>query len=192
MEVNDTDMKKKIETTTFIGFLFAVLSGTLLHFAFQASGGDLLVAALAPVNESIWEHLKLLLTPTIVYGVLEYFVFGKDCPSFFAGKIVSIIMGMLFIVCGYYTYTGILGQHYLGVDIGLFIAASALTYRLTYLFCISNRHLTKESQSIAALLMLTVILLAFIYFTYHPPMLEIFRDPVTEDFGILSALRYPC
>ncbi len=184
------DRKIRIEITTWLGFLFTVLAGTLLHFAFQASGGNTLVGALTPVNESVWEHLKLLLFPTILFAVVEYFVFGKDCPAFFTGKIFALFLGMLLIVCGYYTYTGIVGQRFIAVDIGLFVASAALTAYLSYRFCQKNGILANDTQSIIALLLLTVVILSFIYFTFHPPMLELFRDPVTEDFGIIGTLTY--
>ena len=95
--------KRRIELTTWITFALTVLTGTLLHFAFEASGGNTLVGAFTPVNESIWEHLKLLLFPTVLFAVMEYFLYGKDCPSFFAGKIYALLLGLLLIVCGYYT-----------------------------------------------------------------------------------------
>jgi len=181
--------KNRMELTAWIGFLFTSLAGTLLHSAFAASGGNTLVGAFTPVNESIWEHLKLLLFPTILYAILEYFIYGKNCPSFFAGKIYAVFLGMLLIVCGYYTYTGIIGQRFVAVDIGLFFVAAALTAFFSYRFCQSSS-LAGDSKSIAALLLLTVTILCFIYFTFHPPMLELFRDPVTDDFGITGALRY--
>jgi hypothetical protein len=182
--------KNRMEITTWITFALTVLTGTLLHFAFEASGGNTLVGAFTPVNESIWEHLKLLLFPAIFFAIIEYSVYGKDCPAFFAGKIYAILLGMAQIVCGYYTYTGIVGQRYLAVDIGLFIVAAALTAYLSFRFCQSQGILAGDSKSIIALLILTVLILCFIYFTFHPPMLELFRDPVTEDFGIKGAWKY--
>lgn len=183
-------MYKRMERVGMIGFLFTVLTGTLLHFAFQASGGNTLVGAFTPVNESVWEHLKLLFVPTILWGIPEYFIYGQNCPSFFGSKIYTLLIGMLGIVTGFYTYTGILGQGYLAADIGLFVLAAALTAYLNYRFCRSNRFWIGDSHSIRALLVLTIVILLFIYFTFHPPMLELFRDPITEDFGIIETFIF--
>ena len=180
--------KTRKSITAWIGFLLITLSGILLHFAFEASGGHTLVGAFTPVNESVWEHLKLLLYPTILYAIVEYFCHGQFAPSFFAGKIYSLFLGMLLIVGGYYTYTGILGQRYTVIDIGLFIAASALTVYLSNYVLGESNTLAGDTQSIIALLLLTVTILFFIYFTFHPPMLELFRDPITEDFGIKPSI----
>ncbi len=185
-------MKTKIkkEILSVIGFLFVILAGTLLHFAFDASGGSTLVGAFTPVNESIWEHLKLLLFPVLAFAVIEYFVWGKDTPSFIPAKIYGALLGLLFIVAGYYTYSGILGKRFLAADIALLFVASALSSLLSLIFSERIPALKDEKQAILALLLLTVIILSFIYFTFHPPMLELFRDPVTEDFGISAVIPY--
>ena len=184
------EQKNIRELYAWICLAFTVLAGTLLHFAFEASGGNTLVGAFVPVNESIWEHLKLLLLPTVLFAIIEYFAFGKNLPSFFSGKIYALFLGMLFIVCGYYTYSGILGRRHIIVDIALFVIASALTAYLSYRFSSTKGILAGDRQSIRALMLLTVVILLFMYFTFHPPMLELFRDPISEDFGITDAIHY--
>ncbi len=42
------------------GIVFTLIIGTLLHFVFEWSGRNFLVAFIAPTNESVFEHLKLL------------------------------------------------------------------------------------------------------------------------------------
>ena len=36
-----------------------------------------LTAIFFPVNESIWEHMKLIFTSTIVYGIIDYIILNK-------------------------------------------------------------------------------------------------------------------
>ena len=185
-------MKNKIkkELLSVGGFLFVMVAGTLLHFAFAASGGSTLVGAFAPVNESIWEHLKLLLFPALLFAIPEYVIWGKGEPSFLPSKIYAILIGLLFIVVGYYTYTGVIGTHYPAVDIALLFVASALTSLLTLIFSEKIPAFRKENAAITALVVMTIVILAFIYFTFHPPMLELFRDPITEDFGISAFIFF--
>ena len=123
-----------VARTSFVGFLFAVIAGSLLHFAFAASGGNTLVGAFTPVNESVWEHLKLLLFSAVAFSVVEFFVYGRNRPAFFAAKSLSVVIGLAAIVMLFYTYTGIAGRNYLAADIGIFIASVALTYYLTCVF----------------------------------------------------------
>ncbi len=174
--------KRKAEQTLFFSFIISVILGTLLHFAFDYSGGNTILGAFTPVNESIWEHLKLILIPSIIVGFIEYFAFGKEYPGYFAAKSFATLLGMLFVLSGYYTYRGIVGTNYFVADILLFIGGVALTSLLTYIF------LTKlnfgERESIIGILLITFLLIIFMYFTFNPPMLELFRDPLSEDFGI--------
>lgn len=185
-----TDNKMRAARKSWIGFIVLVITGALLHFAFEFSGGNTLVGAFTPVNESVWEHLKLILFPGIAIGIAEYFIYGKYNFSFPAIKVIAILAGMLTIVLGYYTYSGILGRDIPAVNIGLFVLACAVTTYLTYRLSIAPMVRFSETFSIYAVVFLTAVIILFIYFTFHPPMLEIFRDPVTEDFGITALLPY--
>ena len=45
--------------------LAVVLLGTLWHFAYAISGDAYFVGLIAPVNESVWEHLKIVYLPIL-------------------------------------------------------------------------------------------------------------------------------
>lgn len=182
--------RKTASKTAIISFVLLSVAGTILHFAFQFFNGNTLVGAFTPVNESVWEHLKLILVPSIPIGVLEYFVYGKDYEHFLAAKSIGILSGMLFTVLAFYTYSGIIGENYGIVNIAIFFLAAALTSYLTYRLTIFNTLALDERASIIGISIIAVILILFIFFTFDPPQIELFRDPVSEDFGIKDALRY--
>lgn len=185
-EVITTELKKRAAILSLLDFFFLILVGSFLHFAFPLSGGNEVIAAFVPVNESIWEHLKLILFPAFFFAVIEYFVYGKDREGFIAVKGIAILIGMATILFGYYTYSGILGTHYLAADIALFFIASAFTSYLTYRLSISNCVTLSNELGLSLLLILSGLMILFFHFTFHPPMLELFRDPITEDFGITA------
>lgn len=83
----------------------------------------------------------------------------------------------------FYTYTGIVGRNYLAADIGVFIVSAALTYYLSCAF-VKCPALYSERANIIGISLVAVIIILFIYFTFTPPMCGLFRDPVTDDFGI--------
>ncbi len=64
-------MNKKIFRYTLSGILFTSILGTLSHFLYGWSGSRVLVGLFAPVNESVWEHMKLLFFPMLLYFVFE-------------------------------------------------------------------------------------------------------------------------
>jgi hypothetical protein len=85
-----------------------MVSGVLLHFCYDWSGGSRVVASVAPANESVWEHLKLVVVPVIVLGVVES-RWVEDRRRLWCAKLVEIAAAAGFIVGFFYTYTGALG-----------------------------------------------------------------------------------
>lgn len=178
------DNKRKCVTGSFWGFLGIVVLGTLFHFAYIYSGYSSIVGAFTPVNESVWEHLKLLIFPAIIISVIEYFVYGKNTNGFITSKILSMIIGAVFVIAAFYTYTGALGNHSFIADIIIFITSAAITSALSCYFI--NNKLIKfdDTKTIISVVILTAVIILFVYFTFDPPNIELFRDPISEDFGI--------
>lgn len=161
---------------------FVLVAGTLLHFVYEWFGGSFW-AAIGAVNESTWEHLKLLFFPAVLWWIIEYFARGKGEGGFFAIRAVAVLAGMLLIVAGFYTYSGVLGNNYPVVDISLFVLAVLLTFYLV------NRYQDAEgtvfaSADVAGAVLLLLFTAAFIFFTFSPPHIGIFLDPVTGGYGI--------
>ena len=53
--------------------IFSLISGVLLHFAYEWSDNNTFVGLFSAVNESTWEHLKLVFFPSLIYFLFEYF-----------------------------------------------------------------------------------------------------------------------
>ena len=129
-------MKKVIVYWEIAGFLFVSALGTLLHFVFECTGGHIAAALFSAVNESVWEHMKLLFYPMFLFAIIERMAWGKAYENFWYIKLMGILRGMILIPVIYYTYTGILGTSYDWFNIAIFfIAAGAATVLLCCLFC---------------------------------------------------------
>lgn len=179
----------KCKTFSFISFLFLVVIGTLWHYAYRLTGNNSVIAAITPVNESVWEHLKILLFPALILSAAEFFIYGRNTDKFLAAKGIAILVGMCFIVTAFYTYSGICGGHFLLGDIAIFVISAAISSFLTcYLIC-NDTFKPSETLSAVVLTIITVFVILFIYFTYTPPHNELFRDPISEDFGITTEYK---
>lgn len=177
--------KKKIRNYQIISAIFICILGTLLHFTYELSGGNGFVGAFSAVNESVWEHLKLLFFPMLLSTIIGYFSFIKSKSNFICAKALGIIVSMLFIIIFFYTYTGIIGKSIVFVDIASFFVAVILGEYLTYKLITNNF----KCNNIVAIIVLVIILICFIVFTYSPPNLEIFKDPVTNQYGIIRNIK---
>lgn len=174
---------KKLFCWELAGGIFVLIFGSLLHFVYGWTGDNPVVGALAPVNESTWEHLKLLIVPMILFTIVEYFAVGRKFSGFLPAKAMALALGMLAIVTIFYTYAGIVGRNFLWADILTFAVAVVLSYRYSWRAVVRKPEASRKRQ-IAALCVLGGILLVTVLFTYVTPEIGLFQDPVTGLYGI--------
>lgn len=157
-------------THILIRYLFVVLFGVFLHFVYKLSGNNPIVGLLAPVNESIWEHLKLLFFPMLVLTFWDAFTNNKNHFDFLPSRAVGILSGMIFIVFFYYTVTGTIGRDIAWINIVIFLLSVAYAFWL-------ERRIYARSRNLSvtwAIIFLIIFIILFIVFTIAPPALGIF------------------
>ncbi len=169
-------MTRKMKYSEYGGFLFTVAAGTLFHFLYEWCNENDLIALFTPVNESTWEHLKLLFFPVLFYSIPQYFLTGKEYRNFITAKLTGAVVGMITITAFFYTYTGIIGQNYLFMDIVTFILGAAACYLLSgYLIA---KQPDFRFPCVINLLILALILFLFFFYTFAPPQIPLFISPV--------------
>jgi hypothetical protein len=164
-----------------LGILFVFFLGSLLHFVYDWSGQNTIVGLFSPVNESTWEHLKLLFFPFLLITMTEYFIYGRDTSNFLLIRALSSIIGMATIVMLFYTYVGIIGQHYLVIDIAIFLLGIIVAFWFSYRSLNSN---TFKWSNLIGLMLFIILTLCFIVFTFRPPHVQLFVDPITGNYGV--------
>ncbi|MBR5155491.1 MAG: hypothetical protein IKW62_03275, partial [Clostridia bacterium] len=88
-------MKKSLYTWQIIGFIFTCIAGVILHFLFDWTKNSVIVAPFSAVNESIWEHMKLLFFPLLAFAFVENQYIGKKYKSFWCVKLIGIVSGTI-------------------------------------------------------------------------------------------------
>lgn len=153
--------------------LFAMLAvlGPLLHNAVDVLPGLPVLKLFAPVNESIWEHLKLLFFPALLVGILRRLVAGKLQHGILTTYAEGLLLSMLLMVTAFYTYSGVIGANSLSADIALFYLCS-----LFLTLYIRRRSGRQKKSSLSGLFILLLLAGCFFYFTLYPPDLAIFTD----------------
>ena len=178
-------MTKKQSLIFFsVGALFTLILGTIGHFFYEWSGENPLTGIFFPVNESVWEHMKLAVLPTISWW-LFYFVFcGKkyalDINVWLTSATLSLVVCLLLIPMLFYFYIQAFGTEIVWVDILIFAVSVAVGQLL-------GLHYFRYGEGVSfifctAVLSLTVIL--FAVFTFFPPKLPLFEDPTNGTYGI--------
>lgn len=176
-------VRKSLRRWEFIGFLIVCAVGTLLHYCFGWSGRNTLVAAFAGVNESTWEHMKLLYLPYFVYTMVEFTVFGEPFRNFFAVKAAAGLTGLLLIPLLHYTIAGMFGAPPAWANVAIFYISTAVMYLVSYRL-LTSFALRGGALQLAGFALLWTLMFLFILFTYRTPQLPLFRDPSTFQYGI--------
>lgn len=162
------------QTRNFLRYLFVVLLGVFLHFAYDLSGNNPIVGLFANVNESVWEHLKLVFFPMLVLTLWDMFTTQRNNLCFLPARTLGTLAGMAFIVVAYYTVTGILGFQTAWINILIYLLG------VLAVFYVENKPQHRcniISVKIAIVLWIFFIVL-FIVFTIAPPALGIFIPPI--------------
>ena len=174
-------MKRSIGLWQLWGFAVTSLLGTVLHFLYDWLGGAVWIAPLSGVNESTWEHMKLLFWPMFLYAIAQSFFF-KERNDFWCVKLRGTLLGLALIPILFYTYNGVIGHSPDWINIAIFFIAAAIAYLYeTKLF--KDEALTCKRPKLAIGILCAIALL-FVVFTFATPELAIFKDPLTGSYGI--------
>jgi len=169
-------MKQNIGLSQLMGFAVTSLGGTLLHFLYDWLGKAAWIAPFSSVNESTWEHMKLLFWPMLLYAIVQSFFF-RDRSDFWCVKARGIFLGLALIPVLFYTYNGVIGPSPDWLNITIFFVAAAIAYIYeTRQF--KNGPASCKHPGLAVLLLCTVAVL-FVVFTFKAPEFAIFKDPLT-------------
>jgi len=177
-------MNSKFLKFEILGMVFISLFGSFLHFTFNLLNRFWLVGVFSAVNESTWEHLKLAVIPAILWAVLESRAFKLRANNFLFAKAVGTYLMAILIVVFFYSYKAILGYNLLVFDISVFVTSVILGQIASYKIMARQEFSRKFNK--ASFLALTIILLAFIVFTFYPPHFFIFQDPISGLYGIIK------
>ena len=174
-------MKKSLRIWQLFGFALTSLGGTLLHFLYEWTGGSVLVAPFSGVNESTWEHMKLLFFPMLIFAVVEG-LFFREWQGFWWMKLYGILFGLMLIPVLFYTYNGVIGKSPDWINISIFFISAALAY-IFEVWLAERGRLPQASKRIPQSI-LAAIALFFVVFTFVTPKINIFKDPITGGYGI--------
>lgn len=170
----------------YIGIIFICIIGTLLHFTYELSHHNRFVALFSAVNESTWEHIKICMTPTIIWSLYDGYIYGMN-SNYLIAKSLCLLTIILLIPILFYSYTFFTKKSILFIDVicfyitvicsnlvfNYFINMESLPFIYTYLSCI----------------LLFIEIGAYTFLTFNPLKNFIFKDPITKKYGLEG---HPC
>ena len=174
-------MKKTISLWQFAGFAFTSFAGTMLHFLYDWTDESIFAAPFSAINESTWEHMKLLFFPMLLFAVIESRFLRKNVPNFWCVKWIGIAAGLILIPVLFYTYNGVFGPSPDFVNISIFfISAAFASWLETKLF---QKDFPVCRSTVIPIISLLFLAVLFILFTFITPEIPLFQDPITMLYG---------
>ena len=171
-------MLKKIKTFSVFGmFLLCFLT----HFLYNWFPNSLF-SIFFPVNESIWEHMKMIASSILLFSILEYFLYKKFRVShnnFVLSLFLEISLAIIIFLIIYLPIYHFIGSSFILNIIVLFI--SIYFVNIISFYILSLRPLHKEVLSLVGIILIYIL---FGIFTYYPPFNDLFFDKMDNKYGI--------
>ena len=176
-------MKQRSILWQAAGFALVTFVGTILHFLYDWTGGSVLVSPFSGVNESTWEHMKLLFWPLFFFALVQR-LFFKDQENYWCVKLAEILLGLVLIPVLFYTYNGVFGKSPDWINIAIFYISALLVFLFEWwVFKKDWLPCNHPRLAFAAICLIGVL---FVVFTFAPPQIPLFQDPLSGTYGIGS------
>lgn len=163
-----------------ISIIIISMVGTLSHFLYDLTNHNKIVGLFLAVNESTWEHIKIALTPTLLWGLVDGFIYG-DNPNYFLAKFVSLFIIIILMPALYYGHKAIIKNEIFILDIISFYIVIITSQFLFYILLrLDNVPYIITYLSCA----LTFPLFGgYMIHTLMPAKSFLFKDPLTHKYG---------
>lgn len=172
-------MLKRTRIYAIIGiFIISFIS----HFVFELYP-NILISIFFPVNESIWEHMKILFTSILIYSLIDKIILDKNevkYNNFYLQTFITAIISIPLYLTIYLPIYHIFSENLI-ISIIILLIVYIIVEIISY-YILKQKQYNIPNYIITILIILTYII--FTYLTYNPPHNYIFYDTQTESYGI--------
>ena len=163
--------------------IFTILVVSMvLHFTFEYSGKNLLVAIFSATNESIWEHIKIVVMSTYLVTFIKLSIVEKREYNLWTAMFIRIISLIMLLIILLYLYNMIFLVENLLI-VMIIILSSLIISKIIEEIIICKFKTTAKLDEFFKYVNIGIILL-FILFTFYTPKLDIFKDKINNIYGL--------
>lgn len=168
-----------------IAIIPLAIIGSLLHFVYDWSRHNRVVAVFAAVNESYWEHIKIAFWPVLLWFAVQFAIGGWRLPGFVPAAAIALYVIPVSMITIVFAYKQLTKRNILWVDIAAFFVTVALSL---VVFALIATELVASGATIAlGVLFLVVLCGAFVRYTLRPPSEpDVFVDPTNARYGVTA------
>lgn len=163
-----------------VSIVIISILGTLSHFLYDLTNHNKVIGLFAAVNESTWEHIKIALTPTLLWGLIDGFIYGEEINYFFA-KLLSLLSIIILMPLLFYGHKYVAKKDYFFFDIVSFYIVIIVS-QFAFYFVINMEPVTFITNYISCVL-LFILFGCYMVLTLLPLEIFLFKDPITNKYG---------
>ena len=163
-----------------LSFLILSLLGSLTHFTHGWFKKGILLHMFSALNESTWEHMKMLVAPTILVGILQYIFLRDRYINIFNSILILMLVELITMPLLYETLKRLFKTVPFPITILIFFLSIIFGLLAEYLILSNGIVILTE---IVSFILVVVIVGIFGIFSYYPPKISLLKDPITGRYG---------
>lgn len=165
-----------------IGVPVIFLLGSLFHFIYKYGGRKKWMVIISPVNESLWEHLKIGFYPFLLVSFFQFLLFSELPRNILSADFVGVFVVLGFILISELIYPAILKRNILFIDLLIFFIAILIGQLVSYFILQSYPDFYIMNELLILIFLFTASIFAL--FSFRPPRFGIFKDSVDGKYGV--------
>ena len=166
----------------FFGIFVIFFMSFIFHFLYEQCP-NFISSIFFPVNESIWEHMKLIATPLFIYSIFEYYYLNKNnikFNNFVLSYALTIIISIFLYLVIYLPIDYFIG-HNIILSVGLLFLIFIFSMIINY-YLLNTKKINYSKQ--IGIILFILIYIIFGYLTYNPIKNHLFYDTQEKNYGI--------
>lgn len=164
-------------------FLIYSIMGSLLHFTFNWSNRSVIVGIFSAINESVWEHIKLLLTPIFFCSFISFLL---NIENNFFIVFVELVLSIVLIILFYEIKQNVFKDKF---NLFYILSFYITCFIVSFANCYLKRFNIPTIVNSVSLLLVLLIFAMYLTFSIFPPKNKYFKDPITGKYGIDSCVN---
>ncbi len=165
-----------------IGAPIIFILGATFHFLYKYGGKKSWMTIISPVNESLWEHLKIGYYPFLIYAFVQVLLLSTVPSNFLTAEFIGVYSMLVFIVVVELIYPAVLKRNVLILDFIVFFLAILFGQLVSYFIMGNYAQIIVSEYLILGVILFNAFL--FYIFSFKPPKIAIFRDSVDGKYGV--------
>ena len=150
-----------------------------MHYVHNIVLDNPILNSLVPINESVWEHMKMIFFPLLFFFVYNYSEEINNKGLYIFSFIISVTVSILYCILAYYIYTNIFPNISEILNIISYYISMLIGFLIIYKLNTNEKIKNIKLDSFIHIGEITILIYIFIFilFTYFPPNLGLFISP---------------